>query len=280
MYHRLHHGQARAGSAWSMRCRRCGRSCSHPGEKPPQIPADLNDSIATLRRNVAQSLLRGQGLWLYDFGPHGKGGAGWWRHPELLEEIGRLKRLAEGLIERPHRSSADVLLVYDMKGAYYSAVRSEKDAYGRGWSWFGMRNRTIAMAHHSGAMVDSVFLPDLPKVDWKRYRLVIFVETPLMSDEQARFIRQTVMRDDRHLIFTYAAGYTDGRTVSLQRMNELIGIRLKEVNIPSPARITTGGELPRLEYPVLMGYARLGQHLDYRPHENLASAGRSGGSAR
>lgn len=184
------------------------------------------ESIALLRRNILDTVLRGAGSWYYDHRLVPGGSIfeknGWWDHPVWMREIGGLQRLAAQLCARPYRPQADVLMVYDTEMLYavpehpYNRICSEYlllDAVG-----------------HSGAAVDYAYLADLPLVDLSRYRAVVLVCAYVMDDAMRRFVKERVRADGRHVVFVSAAGLSDDDTLSVDRASDTVGIRLQAVS--------------------------------------------------
>lgn len=187
-------------------------------------PEALADSIAILRRNLAQSYTRGMGLWFYDFGEHFS--TGWWNHPALLEEIRKLKGVFEEFSKREFARPADVLMVSDTDVFYHLALNDTLDPLTDPVAV----NQFSAALFRSGAVADQVYLADLDKLDLSRYRAVIFANTWLLTEAQRAFIREKVARAHRHLIWCYAPGYTDGDRLETGLIQEATGIRMKKLD--------------------------------------------------
>ncbi len=204
------------------------------GRQPPYTPGTISESIADFRRNVGQALARGVGMWWYDFGPTGN--SGWWDHPDYLADIRKLKTLAENLKEKPYKPAADVLFVYDTK-VFYQLGLPDKDV-----DPVSPRiNEMSDDAYHCGAAFDAIHLMDLEKTDLRRYKVVVFANTFLLSDARRRFIKEKVERDGRTVVFVYAPGYTDGATLDLERVSDLIGMRLRETDVTGAPHIVVDG---------------------------------------
>ncbi|HOS03537.1 MAG TPA: hypothetical protein PKZ01_10685, partial [Candidatus Hydrogenedentes bacterium] len=242
----------------------------YPGVNRPRVepfhPATEDDSIATIRRNVAQSLAHGQGQWLYDFGVQDGYPGGFWGLPSYAEEMRRLRTLSDALIEKPYASPADVLFVYDPNCFYYLAYpffngipEGKTDTVS-----FEAINRTLADAYHSGVVFDIALLEDLPLMNLKPYKVVVFAFAPYMTAEQRIFIREKVARDGRTLVWVYAPGYADGKTLDIARMSELTGIDLARCPISLPPEcIVPQGKLGRRS-PELR-YTPFVLHADTKP---------------
>ncbi len=204
----------------------------------------LSDAIALMRRNVLESYTRGQGLWFYDFGP-AYTRRGWWDHPALLKEVKQLHTILASYAEKPYRSEADVLLVFDTDCFYYLGANAKADPLTDNCAVNGVS----ASAFHSGAALNMVHLGDLKLVDWKKYRAVVFANTFLLTPEQKKFIRERVARDGRHLVWLYAPGYTDGRTLNTQFISEVVGMTIRPAEWTSTPDVSVeSGDAPNLQY--------------------------------
>ncbi len=194
------------------------------------------ETIALNRRNFAYVLTHGAGMWWYDFGP--KGDSGWWDRPEFLADIERMRRLEAAATEKPEHSVADVLMVYDTDVFYQLAIqRSRKDAISYS-AIDGMSNA----AYHTGAAIDQVLLADLPRVDLDRYKVIVFANTFLLTDQQEQFITNKLAQSGRTLVWIYAPGYTDGEKVrGVERVSRIVEMKLKKVDFPSPPQVVVPG---------------------------------------
>lgn len=194
------------------------------GRKPPYTPGTIAESIANFRRNAGQVLAKGVGMWWYDFGPTGN--SGWWDHPDYLADIGKLRDLAESLKEKHFEPAADVLFVYDTRVFYHLGLPDQDID--------PISPRIDEMsddAYHSGAAFDAIHIMDVEKADIQRYRVVVLVNTFLLSDDQRRFITDTIRKGGRTVVFIYAPGYTDGRTLDTGRMSDLVGMELQRADM-------------------------------------------------
>lgn len=216
---------------------------------------NVTANISMIRRNVLFPLLKGQGLWFYDFGPAGMhlhkknevndqaGTAGYWDHPDYMTNIGRLKSLADSILQRPFRSNADVLAVYDTETILYMPSTEQKKCpvteHVINWS-------TLAL-YYAGVVFDPVHLNDLGKIDLAQYKAVIFFNTFLLDEKEKGLIRNQVAAEGRHLVWIYAPGYLDGQSIDPGFVSEVTGMQLDTFHsqdipqfMPHPAL----GEIP------------------------------------
>ena len=126
-----------------------------------------------------------------------------------------------------------MLFVYDTKSFYYVGLPDQK----YGTLTADLINHTSDDAHHSGVSFETVLLMDLKRVDLKRFHVVVFVNTFLMDAAQRKFIKEKVAKNGRTIVWLYAPGYTDGKTLDIKRMSDLIGMNLKKVEFSDAPQI-------------------------------------------
>lgn len=211
---------------------------SNLGIPPPGAQYAQTDAktIALNRRNFAYVLTHGAGMWWYDFGP--KGGGGWWDRPEFLADIERMRRLDGEATQKPEQSVGDVLIVYDTNVFYQLAIqRSRKDPIS-----FTAIDGLSNAAYHTGAAIDQVLLADLPRLDLDRYKVIVFANTFLLTDQREQFIKNKVAKSGRTLVWIYAPGYTDGENLrGVERLSGIVGMGLKKVDFPSAPQVVVPG---------------------------------------
>lgn len=234
---------------------------------------DLDTSVQILRRNIASPFVRGQGLWFYDFGPHNH--SGWWNHPAYQTEVREMRTLLEERSRAPYQNQSDVLFVYDTKTHLLTANSQELDPL----TELTCANVSYPAAYRSGAVFDVVYLSDLEKVDWSKYRCVVFMNAFAIRAETKQQLRDQVLRDGRHVWWIYAPGYSDFAVNSVDHVTELTGFDLEkrarsefvvqtdagDYGLPDP------GEAHRLDW-VLIPRAPDEIHGRYRDAEDAAIA--------
>lgn len=189
----------------------------------------LRNGVAVTRRNVLFSATKGMGLWYYDFGVAGvdldgfrynhRGSRGNWDHTVMLRDISAMKTLVDERLTRPYTSDADVLFVYDTRSFYATASLRGTDPF----SPVMIDHHTLA-AFRSSIVFDPVHLEDLPRVDLRPYRAIVFGNVYTLTPEQRDYIRSTVAADGRTLVWYHAPGISDGTSLDPGRITDLTGI--------------------------------------------------------
>jgi len=215
----------------------------------------LAKSIANVRRNVLYTFTKGMGLWFYDFGPAGFNGggrltdhgiAGWWDDANLMQDIGRLKKLLDKKTNDHYTSGADVLLVHDTKTSYYSGS-AKTFSYMAHWA-----NNWVPVAiFKSGVVQDVIHIDDLDKVNLNQYKAIVFINTWVLNDVQVKLIQQKAAAGNRHLIFLYAPGYGNEERMSDGFIQRITGISVTQVAQQKPSAITVNNNiLPNYNFSV------------------------------
>lgn len=196
----------------------------------------LRQGIAGVRRNVLFSTIKGMGLWFYDFGVAGvdldgfrynhRGSRGFWDHTAILEEIQTMKRLVEKRLTQPYRTGADVLMVYDTRSFYHTASLRGTDPISN-----VLIDYNTLTAFRSGVVFDPIHIDDLHRIDLSPYRVVVFGNTMVMDAATRTMIRDRVAGDGRTLVWYYAPGYSDGRSLDVAHMQDLTGFSCSPVHL-------------------------------------------------
>ncbi|QYM79332.1 beta-galactosidase [Horticoccus luteus] len=216
----------------------------------PNFAGTIEDDVAVLRRNLLQAPTRGGGAWCFDFGIVAGtpafarlGLVGWWDHPRLQAEIGRIRAVMASRHGRPYRRCADVLVLHDPWAFAHIASRRHDPAK----MVFGvmpvsevdpvsplLTDGLVEALYRSGLIHDDALLSELPTLDLQPYKLVILATTPLLAAAQRTFLREHVAVDGRHLVLLGYAGWSDGRRVGAEVAGAWSGFTTRASEQPRP----------------------------------------------
>ena len=218
-------------------------------------PARHPEAIAIMRRCAMDPLSRGMGFWYYDHRIVPNGDLyvkyGWWDHPTLLAEVRRHRELFHAFSTRPFAPVADVALVFDTDAYYHTACKRQTNVLHHA-TIDGLLTRVA----HSGVAFDSLYAFDLDRVDWSRYKAVVFANAYHIAPERRRLIKERIATDGRHLIWLYASGYSDGSRLSTDLIADAIGISVARTSDHRTMTIDGCGlpgatsEAPRVPVPL------------------------------
>ena len=185
--------------------------------------------VSVIRRSALYPLMRGIGLWYYDFGI--QKGFGWWDRPLYMKNIKEEKALFDTRVNVPYKSEADALFVWDMESYYY--VKN---------TWTPLcddeTDKVLEEILHAGVVGDHIYLFDLDKVNLKQYKAVVFLNVHKMTARERQFIKSKVCRDGRTVIWNYMPGYTDGDVLNLNFVQELVNMDIISISSPAKPSVT------------------------------------------
>ncbi len=191
--------------------------------------ANLQESLAVIRREVATTLLHGSAMWWCDFGIDASGG--WYDQPELMAEVATMNRVARDLLEVPRSRNAQIALVCDLESFFHVADGTAMRAQYR------ILDDLCSKLKRLGAPVDTIFLSQLHQIDVSRYRLLVFPHTLCLKPLQRSVLAQAVT--DKTALWLWAPGITDGEEFSPSLVRDVTGIsvQLDGDGIPADAVI-------------------------------------------
>ncbi len=187
------------------------------GRKIPGGNTKLPDAFASrqvLRREFALTRAKRTALWWFDF----LGGN--YASAEMMAMVAELVRAQERLRDVHMRSVAEIAVFGDVASMYPVNARSSladdllvqpPDALAR-----------------IGAPHDIYNFSDLRHKDlpWERYKLCIFLNPFVMSEEERQHLRSKVQRDGRTLLWVYAPNYIHKGGFSVDAVSDITGIKV------------------------------------------------------
>ncbi|MCK5738292.1 hypothetical protein KAH55_03890, partial [bacterium] len=214
----------------------------------------IAENIAVLTRNTMYTHSKGMGLWYYDFGPGGFYThpdrhkfpdyclTGFWDHPRYWECIQRLKQIFDQKMHQDYQSAADVLLVYDTKSQYHVQSVGAGDPVSA-----QLIDGMSLASFYAGVIFDPVHICDLAKIDYSQYKMVIFGNTFVIDDRTKKIIREKVATNNRHLLWCYAPGFSNGERLDTKFVENITGFNLRKTtcaHIPMIAVDKNIGDIP------------------------------------
>lgn len=190
-------------------------------------PKKHRESVAMLRRNVLQPLMSGMGLWYYDHRivakiPEDSKNIyaenlyikhGWWENPKMLDEIRAMQKIAEKYCVKRYEPAADVLIVCDTKSVFYCT------------KFYFNEYKIFEAFGRSGGVADYAYLSDLSQAEMDRYRVVVFLNSYLLTDEKRAEIE--CLTKDKQVVWLYAAGLVDEKGISIENLQKTVGMQVE-----------------------------------------------------
>jgi hypothetical protein len=149
------------------------------------------------------------------------GSWGWWDEPTTMKDIAQMKKLIDKQFEKPYHSVADVLLVHDTR-TFYHMGSDRSTSYMGHWT-----NNWIPPAiYKSGVIHDVIHIDDLNRIDPDQYKIIVFVNTWMMTDAMRTLVKNRIAKKNRHLVFLYAPAYSNGKELNEKNIDDITGMHV------------------------------------------------------
>ena len=165
-----------------------------------------------------------EGIYETYFDMHG----GYYDNPRMLNTLAEIGQMFQHSVNYDRTSVAEVLIVADEASQSYQTFESDWAPPGQtvqkriSESLLEFQTAFI----RSGAPIDSIYLDDIGKVNMDRYKVIMFLNTWHMDDEQRKIINEKVKVPGRTIIWCYAPGYFNKNQASADFMSTLTGINI------------------------------------------------------
>ncbi len=211
------------------------RATVENGRKIPGGDTKLPDAFATrqvLRREFSLTRAKRTALWWFDF----LGGN--YASDEMMAMVAEQVRVQDRLRDVPMRSVAQIAVFGDVGSMFHPAATSPLAT--------DLLVQPPDALARIGAPHDIYTFSDLtdPRLPWERYKLVVFLNTMLMSPEQQAFIRERVATGGRTVFWVYAPNYIHPDGFSTAGIREVTGLHVVErPGDDSRVRLNSGEQL-------------------------------------
>jgi beta-galactosidase len=196
-------------------------------------PPTIHESMQNLKKIFAKNLVNGWANWWFDLW------GGWYDDEAFLNMFAEMQKVGDQSIRLPRKSVAQVAVVLDEKAYHYlpygAAFRGGK------FAWITAQ---VSAAAGMGAPHDFYLLDDLADLDLSQYRMIVFVNPFVLSEEQRQMIRTRCMTDNRTLVWTYAPGLIKNN-LSVDNVSSFLGMECKIEPTHPAAKITV--KMPGVE---------------------------------
>jgi hypothetical protein len=176
------------------------------------------------KREAAFALIHHTSLWWFDMW------GGWYQKEETRQLIGVLQKISDAYVNDRSPSVAEMLLVADPQSAYYV---NEKMPHAS-----AMARQFREKVSRTGAPYDVYSFNDLAVIDLSRYKVVFLPATLLITPERAEVLNKHVLNSNRAVVWVYAPGICDGRSLDAARVRYWTG---SEYGTVGPVSVDRGG---------------------------------------
>jgi hypothetical protein len=171
----------------------------------------LSESITILRRNFAQVVTHGQGMWwLFESINPGK-------EPAFGPLLEGFHELGQFLLQTDRTPSAEIALLLDDLSFFYETNRNNLDVP------LVFEQRLWGLPR-LGAPFDTFLLQDFIEGRLRPYKLYIFLNSFQLDRARREALQRELRKDGRVALWIYAPGYLE-EGPSLEHMQELTGFK-------------------------------------------------------
>lgn len=202
----------------------------HLRKGPNHNAATPWESQQLLKRDVSYSLTKNTYCYWLEGGPGNmfpivrhspeQWGPLWYDDPEILELIGKLKKLTDQNQEADSKSVTEAAILTSNKGLYY---RELEKVFGNLYieafrQWF---------LPETGFPFDDYIMEDFPNIE-RKYKLYIFLNPHYMPAKLRDEIHKKLKADKATAIWLYAPGYLGDDGCDLENIRKLTGISMEK----------------------------------------------------
>ena len=182
------------------------------------------DAVMVLRREFASSLMHKSMLWWFDFF------GGYYASFEYERLLGRCVEIYNGLKdEKSAESVAETAIFADAQSNYYIKDKSNVQ---RSFCYNGMKEFVKCAVPY-----DLYNACDIEKVDLKKYKLCIFLNSFKMSVAEAEKIKNSPCKK----VWIYAPGCIENDKINFENIGRITGMNIKAIHSPSDCAIDFDG---------------------------------------
>jgi hypothetical protein len=202
----------------------------------------LEGTRKILQRDLGQVFVRGNGGWLFDFGPVLRSGKSWHADEAIIAEVNRFSRLGELRRDLDMSSCAQIAAVYDAKSFFVTRHWRAEAPFPQGGvnvdyftRWF-MDSQARAF-HRLGAPMDFMYRFDLTRGDAQKYKLFFMVNLFYLTSGEVSRLREILRDSGATAVWHYAPGFVTPEKLDLAQMERLTGFRFDLITEPGPMLI-------------------------------------------
>lgn len=182
---------------------------THSVEKSADGWKTQADDNAGHIREAAFALINHTSLWWFDMW------GGWYKEIETQQLIERLKTISDQYITDQSPLIAETLLIADPQSAFYVNEKMPQAS--------AMARQFRDKLNRTGAPFEVYSFDDIPYIDLSRYKVAFLPATLLITPERKEVLEKYLLKDDRTIVWAYAPGICDGKSLDISRVKEWSG---------------------------------------------------------
>ena len=175
---------------------------------------DMTDTINVLKREFGRNICEDVHSWWFDQLLGGKR----YKFPEVYELFSKQQLIAKDAYEMNRTKNSEVAFIFDEETINSVSFQTTRDLIEI------MRGYEMARI---GTPVDQYYHNDMANPDMPSYKMYVFINTFILSDEEREVIKAKLRRDHAVAVWLYAPGFVKplaDTKMSVEYMKELTGM--------------------------------------------------------
>ena len=175
---------------------------------------DMTDTVNVLKREFGRNICDDVHAWWFDQILGGRR----YRDPEVYKLFTKQQEIAKEAYSLDRTKKSEIAFIFDEESMQATSFQTTRDLVEM------LRNYEIARV---GAPVDQYYHNDMANPNMPSYKLYVFVNTLVISDEERAVIHEKLRRDNAVALWLYAPGFINPKAdkkMSVEHMKALTGI--------------------------------------------------------
>ena len=170
------------------------------------------EDLAGIKREFALALINQSSLWWFDMW------GGFYQEQELFDCFAKMRQIYTEKVELPVFPVEETIMVVDPDASYYIA-------HGTDWKRQGLfACSTRIKLNRTGMPFECYCLDDIPKIpNLDKIKFVVMACPWEITPEKEEMLRKYLLKDNRMILWLYAPGLSDGKTLDESRCEKWIG---------------------------------------------------------
>ncbi len=195
-------------------------------------PETMERTLELLKAVFSRVICTGSAHWWFDLW------GGWYDHERILELFREMQKVGDESLHLPRKSVAQVCVIVDDKSRLYYGLGRNVNA------WVPAQLNEIGRI---GAPYDVRLIDDLNHVDVSQYRLLIFLDTILLTQHNLQILRKKCMNRGRTLLWLYAPGLIRDK-LAVANVSEVVNMKVSSVEEHAGSKVTVEVGTKNLNY--------------------------------
>lgn len=185
---------------------------------------DLDETLSILKRNFAGIFSKcGSGCWYFGLSDTGNK---WWDDKDIIKCTGTFAKIVNDKLMGKDSKVSEIAVIGSYRSVFYQSFNQLSKEF--------ITRQLEENVHRIGAPCDIYLDTDLsnPKFPFDKYKFFIFLNSFYLNDNDRQIIKDKICTGGKTVLWIYADGIANDKSLSVSNVEELIGIKLGMENLP------------------------------------------------